>query len=63
MRRMKEVDLTSESLKASLEYIKTKGGLGIPTKERTDMNNFVAHGFFMGYRKCEEDHGAHSRGK
>lgn len=56
-RRKKELaDLNAEASNAAGFYIEKRGS-GMPTDEKQRALNYVAHGFFMGYRKCEEQNG------
>ena len=45
------------SIDAAGEYIKKMGGNGIPLIDQQKMLNYVAHGFYMGFRKVEEEFG------
>ncbi len=56
---MGEADLNKESCNAANYYMKQAGA--VPLVEKTNMLNYTAHGFFMGYRKCEEDLGIKSK--
>jgi hypothetical protein len=58
MKRRDEADLNKEATNAAGFYVKRAGGNAVPLKEKTDMLNFVAHGFYMGWRECEKINGA-----
>lgn len=54
LKRMSDADLNKESANAASYYV-TKKGKGAPLVDQQKMINFVAHGFYMGYRKLEEE--------
>lgn len=55
-KRVEIADLNQESSNAAGHYI-TERAKGMPLDEQQRCLNYVAHGFYMGYRKAEEDHG------
>lgn len=56
LKRKEEADLNKDSINAANFYIKNKLQ-GAPLIEKTNATNYVAHGFYMGYRKLEEELG------
>lgn len=58
-RRKDEADLNKESGSAAMHYVKKSGQIHLA--EHQQIINWVAHGFYMGYRKCEEEHGIERR--
>lgn len=59
LKRMLEADLNGEAIRAAGFYIKKAGA--VPLKEKQDMLNYVAHGFYMGVRWMEDQNGASRR--
>lgn len=53
MEKMSEAELTTESCKAADYFLKSLG-VELPIKEKQDMFNAVAKGFFMGVRWKEK---------
>lgn len=61
-KRVPEADLNKEAATAAAYYIQEKMK-GAPMHDRIQATNYVAHGFYMGYRKKEEQIGAVADGK
>lgn len=55
--RKDDADLNGEAAKAGSYYLNKKGYKTMDTKERILIQNCVAAGFYMGYRKYEENLG------
>ena len=55
VKRLTDADLHAESSNAAAFYMKKQPKLAMVDQQR--MANNIAHGFYMGYRKAEEDLG------
>lgn len=53
VKKTEEADLTKEAANATAYYVKHEGQ-GLPMLEKQRMMNYVAHGFFMGWREKEK---------
>lgn len=54
--RMEEADLNAESANAAAYYVEKQFPKTMPTDFKQTAMQYIAIGFFMGYRKCEENH-------
>lgn len=55
-RRTEEIDLNREAALAATDYAR-KMGAGVDLATKQQCHNWVAHGFYIGYRECEKRSG------